>query len=314
MEVWIIIAVLAHFLNAVTAIIDKHIVSNKVMKPVVYAFYSGVFQILYLLAIPVLAEIWPEMAFRFPSWELFALATFAGALFIFALTVFYKAMQMGEVSRITPIVGVSTPVFTYLISVLFVGAALESAQLRAFVLFVAGGFLMSVRITRQRITHAKGIAVALFAGMLFASYYAIISYLFARVGFLDAFMIIQFGGFVGAMLLLILPRNREAIFNMKDEENDIIENKKSGALFVYDKITAAIAAFLLTYAISLAGDIRNVVIINSLEATKYAFTLMLAITLSRNLPAFFHEQTGKGVVAQKSIALLFIAIGLILIA
>lgn len=314
MEVWIIIAVLAHFLNAVTAIIDKHIVSNKVMKPVVYAFYSGVFQILYLLTIPVLAEIWPAMTFRFPSWELFALATFAGALFIFALTVFYKAMQMGEVSRITPMVGVSTPIFTYLISVLFVGSALEPEQLRAFVLFVVGGFLMSVKITRQRITQVKGVFVAMSAGMLFASYYAIISYLFANVGFLDAFMILQFGGFVGAMLLLIPARNREAIFNMKDEENDIIENKKSGALFIYDKVTAAVAAFLLTYAISLAGDIRDVVIINALEATKYAFTLIMAIMLSKKLPAFFHEQTGKGVVAQKCIALLLIAIGLILIA
>lgn len=308
------IAVLAHFLNAVTAIIDKHIVSNKVMKPVVYAFYSGVFQILYLLAIPILAAVWPEMAFRFPSWELFALATFAGALFIFALAVFYKAMQMGEVSRVTPIVGISTPIFTYLISVSLVGAALEPEQLRAFVLFVAGGFLMSVKITRGRITHMKGILAAIFAGMLFASYYAIINYLFDNVGFLDAFMIIQFGGFVGAVLLLIPPKNREAVFNMKDEENDIIENKKSGALFVYDKVTAAIAAFMLTYAISLAEDIRDVVIINSLEATKYVFTLAIAIMLSKKLPAFFHEQTGRGVIAQKGIALLFIAAGLILIA
>jgi|GEM_PF-868791 uncharacterized membrane protein len=314
MEAWIIIAVFAHFLNAVTAIIDKHIVSNKVMKPVVYAFYSGVFQILYLLAIPVLAQLWPEMAFRFPSWWLFALATFAGALFIFALLVFYTAMQASEVSRVTPVVGASTPIFTYLISALFMGAALEPSQLQAFVLLVAGGLLMSVKISRQKITQAKGMLIAVFAGMLFASYYAIISYLFNNVGFLDAFMIIQFGGFAGAMLLLLSPKNREAVLNMKDEENDIIENKRSGALFIYDKVTAAIAAFMLTYAISLAGDIRNVVIINSLEATKYAFTLMMAIILSNKLPAFFHEQTGKGVIAQKCIALLLIAAGLILIA
>ncbi|MFA6897534.1 MAG: DMT family transporter [Patescibacteria group bacterium] len=310
MQIWIIIAVLGHFLNAVTAIIDKHIVSNKVMKPVVYAFYSGVFQILYLLAIPVLAAVWPEMAFRFPSWELFGLATFAGALFIFALNIFYKAIQLGEVSRITPIVGISSPIFTYLFSVLLFSQALESQQLYAFVLFVLGGFLMSAKIIRGKITHMKGVALAVLAGFVFAAYYVIIDYLFDNVGFFDVFMILQFGGFAGAMLLLVSPENRREIFNMKDEENDVIENKKSGALFVYDKITAAVASFLITYAIS----IGNVVIINSLEATKYAFTLIMAVVLSRKLPELFHEQTGKGVIAQKTVALVFIAVGLILIA
>lgn len=310
MQIWIIIAIFAHLLNAITAIIDKHIVSNKVMKPVVYAFYSGIFQVLYLLAIPVLAILWPEMTFRFPSWELFGLATFAGALFVFTLTIFYKAIRLGEVSRVTPVVGVSIPLFTYFLSLSLLDEPLNSRQLAAFALFVIGGFLMSAKITRGKITHARGLALAVLAGFLFASYYVIMDFLFDRVGFLDVFMILQFGGFLGAVLLLISPHNRKEIFRMKDEKNDVIENKTSAVLFLYDKVTAAVAALLLSYAIS----IGNVVIINSLQATQYAFTLVMAIALSRKLPALFHEQTGKNVIAQKGIALLFIAVGLYLIA
>lgn len=311
MQVWIIIAVFAHFLNAVTSVIDKHIVSNHVMKPVVYAFYSGVFQILYLLAIPVLAQVWPEATFRFPSWDLFALATFAGALFIFTLTIFFKAIRMAEVSRVTPVVGVSVPAFTYLLTCLLFGQALSFQQSAAFVLLVSGGFLMSAKISRKgRITKAKGTALAIMAGFLFASYYVMMDFLFDRVGFIDVFMILQFGGFLGAVLLLAFPRNRREIFGMKEEENDIIENKASAALFLYDKVTAAIASLLLTYAIS----IGNVVIINSLQATQYAFTLVIAVALSRKLPSLFHEQTSREVIAQKGAALVLIAAGLFLIA
>ncbi|MDD3006978.1 MAG: DMT family transporter [Candidatus Pacebacteria bacterium] len=310
MQIWIIIAIFAHFLNAITAIIDKHIVSNKVMKPVVYAFYSGVFQILYLLAIPVIAIAWPEISFRFPSWELFALATFTGALFILTLTVFFKAIRLGEVSRVTPVVGVSVPIATYFLSLFLLGEVLGMRQLVAFSLFVIGGFLMSARISRGKITHMKGVALAVTAGFLFASYYVLTDFLFDRVGFLDVFMILQFGGFLGAVILLLFPRHRREIFNMKDEENDIIENKASAALFIYDKVIAAVAAALLLYAIS----IGNVVIINSLESTKYVFTLLMAVILSRRLPALFHEQTGNGVIVQKGIALVFIAVGLFLIA
>lgn len=310
MQIWILIAIAAHFLNAVTAVIDKHIVSNQVMKPVVYAFYSGVFQILYLLAIPLLAVIYPEIAFRFPSWGLFALATSSGAVFIYALTIFYKAIRLSEVSRVTPIVGVSVPVFTYLLSYALLGEVLSSRQLVAFVFFVAGGFLMSAKISRGRITQVQGTAWAVLAGFLFAAYYVAMDYLFTQVGFLDAFMILQFGGFLGAVSLLLFKSNRKEVFGMKEEENDIIENKTSAVLFLYDKVTAAIAALLLTYAISI-GD---VVIINSLQSVQYVFTLLLALVLSRRLPSLFHEQTGPDVVRQKSIALVLIACGLLLIA
>jgi len=310
MQLWIIIAVFAHFLNAITAIIDKYIVSNRVMKPVVYAFYSGIFQILYLLAIPVIAIAWPESTFRFPSWELFGLAAFCGALFIFTLTIFYKAIKLSEVSRVAPIVGISVPVFTYVLSFLLLGEALGSRQMIAFTLFVVGGFLMSAKIKRGKITQIKGMALAVFAGFLFASYYVIMDFLFTKVGFLDVFMILQFGGFLGSVSLLLFPQNRKDIFGMKEEENDIIENKASTMLFIYDKITAAIAAFLLTYAIS----IGNVVIINSLQATQYVFVLVLAVILSRKLPKLFHEQAEGGIIVQKVIALIFIAAGLFLIA
>jgi len=310
MQIWILIAVFAHFLNAVTAIVDKHIVSDKVMKPVVYAFYSGIFQIEYLLAIPVLAVLWPEIAFRFPSWELFALAAFAGALFIFTLTIFYQAIRLAEVSRVTPMVGVSVPVFTFLLSFIFLGESLSARQGVAFTLFLIGGFFMSANISQGRITKVRGTALALVSGFLFASYYVIIDFLFGRVGFLDAFILIQFGGFLGAVLLLVPSKSRREILGMKEEENDIIENRTSAVLFVSDKLTSAVAAFLLTYSISI-GD---VVIVNSLQATQYAFTLILAIILSKKLPSFCREQTGKDVILQKSFSLVLIAIGLILIA
>lgn len=309
MQFLIVIATLAYFLFALASIMDKHIVSNTSLSPVAYAFYSSFFQILYVIAVFLIALAFPWINLNFPSADLSILAIIDGGIFVFALLSLYKATAMGEISRISPIVGILVPIFTFLLSAIFLKESLDFHQTLAFVFFIGGGFLMSARIEKNGLSYIKGTNFAIIAGFIFAVYYVIMDFLFKRAGFVEISIFIQFGGFLGSILLLLREEDRNLIFH---KNNRIIKSRETHGttIFFANKALSAIGALLLNYAIA----IGSVTIVNSLQVVQYAFVLILSLILSKKVPHFFNEETHNRVVLQKGIALGLTAIGLILIA
>jgi drug/metabolite transporter (DMT)-like permease len=296
---WILITISAHLLNAVVLVIDKHLVSNTVLRPVAYTFYSGVFQIGFLLLIPIIG-------FTFPEARYLIIGVLNGALFILALLVFYKAIQLSETSRVIPIVGGAVPIFTFFLSFIFLGERLSAAQITAFILFVFGGILMSIKVDNGRLIIIKGFYFAILAGFLFAVYYTLTKFLFLNTEFFDGFILLQFGGFLGALALLISANNRKIIFSTPQTIK-----KKTAFLFIPNKILAALAAVMIFYAISIEES--SVAIINSLQSAQYVFLLIFAFILSKKLPDLYNEQVGRKVIMKKLLAIFLIGIGLVLL-
>ncbi|MCK4525024.1 MAG: DMT family transporter, partial [Candidatus Andersenbacteria bacterium] len=193
---WILITISAHLLNALVLVIDKHLVSNTVLRPVAYTFYSSVFQILFLALIPIIG-------FAFPETRYLAIGILNGILFVFTLLIFYKAVRLSEASRVIPIVGGAIPIFTFFLSYIFLGERLTTWQTAAFILFVFGGILMSTKFDKGKLIVIKGFYFAILSGFLFAVYYTLTKFLFLNIPFFDGFILLQFGGFLGALFLLI---------------------------------------------------------------------------------------------------------------
>ncbi len=296
---WIVITILAHFLNAVVLIIDKHLVSNTVLRPVAYAFYSSISQILFLAAIPI-------FGFAFPETKYLVFGVSIGVLFVSALLVFYKAIKLSEASRVIPIVGGSIPIFTFCLSYLFLNERLTGLQIIAFILFVFGGLLMSSKFEKGKHIIIKGFYFAILAGFLFAIYYTSTKFLFLNIPFFDGFILLQFGGFLGALALLISSKNRKIIFSTPKTIK-----KKTACLFIPNKILAAIAAVMIFYAISIEES--SISVINSLQASQYVFLLIFAFILSKKLPDLYNEQVGRKVIIKKLLAIGLIGVGLVLL-
>ena len=296
---WILITILAHLLNAVVLIIDKHLVSNTVLRPVAYTFYSGIFQIGFLLLIPI-------VGFTFPETRYLIIGILNGALFILALLVFYKALKLGETSRIVPVVGAVVPIFTVFLSFLILGEFLAIKQFFAFIFFVVGGFLLSSKVNNGKLFMIKGFLLAIIAGFLFALYYTLVKYLYLQISFLDGFFLFQLGGFLGASLLLLSKQNRIKIFSTPQTIK-----KRMAHLFVSNKLIATLAAIMIFYAISIEES--SVAIINSLQASQYVFLLIFAFILSKKMPDLYNEQVGKKVIIKKLLAIGLIGVGLVLL-
>ena len=297
---WIVITIIAHFFNAIVSVTDKHIVSNTALKPVAYTFYSGVFQVLFLFLIPFIG-------FTVPQSRLLLIGVGTGALFILTLLIFYRALKISEASRVVPVIGATIPIFTVVLSYIILGEILTAVQLLAFVFFVIGGFLLSLKQTRGAFSLFPGFKLTILAGFLFALYYTLIKLLYLDVEFFDGFILLQIGGFIGSLFLLISKSNREKIFSTPEKIK-----KGTAYLFIPNKILAAVVAILIFYAISMEDS--KISIINSLQAFQYVFVLFFAIILSRKIPSLFHEQLNKKLLKRKIISIIIIGIGLFLLA
>lgn len=295
---WIAITIFAQFLNAIVAVLDKHLVSKTILRPVSYAFYSSIFQIVYLVLIP--------FGFLLPENKYIILAFIIGVLFTFILVVLYKAVQVAEASRVIPLIGGATSVFIFILAYIFLGERLAASQVLAFIFFAVGGYLLSSKINNGRTIIIKGVFWAFLAAFLFAVYYVMKKFLFLHVDFLSGYVIIQLGGFLGAVSLLLMPNNRKAILHASDEVAG--GNRQTAYLFFPTKFFGAVAAFLTDYAISIRD--ASVTIINSLQAVQYIFLLSFAIILSKRYPVFLKEQIGEKTIKRKVIAIILIGIGL----
>lgn len=315
---WLFVAVSAYFINAGVYVADKFLLSKKIHSSITYAFYVGIWSIfnftLLIFApwIPTLREL--------------SIDLLAGLLFLVTLIFWYKALHQSEATRVVPIVGALTPIFSFILSFIFLGQSLGERQLLAFLILIYGGILVSVRRTKFYAIkevwksarnifgdvlggiHAhyrpsrRLIINSVVSAIFFAAYYVLIKYIYGHQPFIGAFVWSRLGTFIGVLLILFVP----------DWRKHIVEHRKEGKVpknlffFLSIRLLAALAFIMLNWAISLG----NVALINSLQGTQYVFLFLLVLFLSKKHPRIIAEELGGGVLLQKIIGVMLVSTGL----
>ncbi len=317
---WIIIAVASYLLNAQVYIADKFLLSRKIHSSVVYAFYVGIWSV---------GNFDPWL----PTFDQLILDLLAGFLFLFTLIFWYKALHQSEATRVVPIVGALTPIFSFIFSYLFLDAVLDAQQLAAFIVLIAGGLLISIKRTKmyvvtqgiERVRNVFGnifgrfkveirptrrlILNSVIAAACFAAYYVFIKYIYSHTGqpFIGAFVWSRLGSFIGVLAILLVTEWRRLI---KASRSTVKQSPKQLAFFLAVRLAAALAFIMLNWAVSL-GD--NVSLINALQGTQYAFLLVMVLVLAHKYPHFVDEELGRGVILQKTMGIVLVSLGLYLL-
>jgi len=154
---WLLIVILANAFYALAFVIDKYIISRALPHPIVYTFYVGVLSIGVLVLIP--------FGFVFPSFNQILFALLAGLAQIVGYIFLYKALHLGEVSRIIPFIGGFLAIFTFILASSFIGERLTGQQFIAFILLVLGGLILSIK---KGAFFKKPFVLAVFASLAFA--------------------------------------------------------------------------------------------------------------------------------------------------
>jgi len=295
---WLLIAIISHFIAAFVFIIDKYLFSHTRLKPVAYAFYVGVLA-------GVLSLVLAPFGFYLIPFNQIIFSLIAGFFFVLAIFFFYKSVQLGEVSRIIPIIGGLVPLFTLVFTYFFLNERLVINQLIAFCLLVFGGIVMvwprkQVR-SKKAISLAKRLPLAVMAALFFAASYVLTKYIYTLQPFINGFIWIRLGELLGAGLLFLIPQFRKIIL-----ETSRKIKFQTGKLAIFSKGLSALAFILLNYAIFLG----SVTLVNSLQGVQYVFLLIIAVFLSKKFPQILKEQVNQSAVLQKVIAILFIVLAL----
>lgn len=297
---WLFIAISAHFLSTIVFAVDKFLLSKTVLRPAATAFYVGLLSAVASLILIPFGFYW------LPFWQIVISFT-AGTAFIFAILCFYRLLQTDEVSIIAPIVGGAIPIFTLILTYSFLGERLEINQLFAFCLLVLGGVIMILpRKDKSGLKKNKAflfnrLLIAILTAFLFALSLVLTKFIFTYQPFINGFIWIRLGGILGVCLLFLIPAARRDIFKTSK-----LIKFKIGSLFVSNKALSAFAFILLNYAIYLG----SVTLVNALQGVQYFFLLIIVLFLSKKFPQIIKERISRKVIFQKTIAILFIAFGL----
>ena len=315
---WLIVTIASYFINAGVYVGDKFLLSKKIHSSIAYAFYVGIWSILNFVLL-IFAPWMPG------PWEL-AIDLFAGALFLLTLVFWYKALHQSEATRVVPIVGALVPVFSFILSFLFLGESLNQSQLVAFFILIAGGVLISVKQTKLYLLKAVAVRLqdvlgdffgvanaeyrptrrlimnSVISAFFFAAYYVLMKYVYMHQPFIGSFVWSRMGTFLGVLLILLVPAWRRLI----QEHRKDASKPKNLEFFLVVRLFAAIAFIMLNWAISLG----NVAMTNALQGVQYVFLILLVLLLSARFPHFLKEELGGGVLLQKIIGAVLVSLGL----
>ena len=301
---WIILAIIAYFLIALEIILDKFLLtSRRVSHPAIYAFYSGILSLFTLVFFP--------FGMHSISFYQMLMSFLAGFIFTYGILTLFYAIQKGEASRVTTAAGAVIPVVTYFLSLFILEEKLSASQISGVTLLIFGGILISLKIVKFRTRgFFSGFLEAILAGVLLAVAFTLFKYFYEQDNFINVFIWTRLGLIAGALSLLIHPYFRKIIFqSLAKFKKPKKENKRSGLLFVLNKILGGSGSIILNYSIALG----SVTIVNALICTEYVFVFLMGIVFSFWMPKIFQEKMDIGSAVQKLTAIFLITAGIVLV-
>lgn len=276
---WILLATFGQFLNAIVAILDKYIVSDKraMPRPFVYAFYTciltGAWVFIYILGILPLPDTWQFPSFKnvsAPSLIVVALALLAAYTLFLALVSMYDALKHADASDVLPVIGAVSALASFGLSYYFLDGRLSQNFVIGIFLLAAGTFLVS----RSRFP-LKIALVSVHSGSFFALHYITMKGLFNETSFDNGFFWSRIALVFFAVSLLMVPAYYEKIREQTGQTS-----KRAGVLVFGTKMLAGVAAFLMLKA----TDWGDVAVVQALDGLKYVFIILLGILFVKFIP------------------------------
>lgn len=297
---WIFIASVSYFFTAIANILDKLLLNKFLKAASIYAFYVGVLGVLAVVLIPFGVQI--------PQTEQLIAALAIGGLFVGALYMMYTGFLHGETTRVATLVGGSVPLYTFVISALFLGERLSMSEGFAFLFLIIGlgaiSFDALVASFKGR-SRDSYIRVSLISGLLFSLTFVGSSIVYEQQGFISGFFWMRMGAVLGALALLMVPLWRTQI--LEDFKSPKEQQAKSKSLLLGNQIIGALGFVLLNIAIDISP---SVTLVNAMQGLQYVFIFILAVIMGVWIREVREAYTPR-ILFQKIIAMIAIATGLV---
>lgn len=243
------ISILAFILNGIAVTLDKFLLARVIPDPLFYIFYFSLVSCLAVFTIPFT---------HIPNAEVLILSSISTILWTTGAYFMFKALKVGQISRVIPVIGSLNPFILFLIG-LFTATILIN-QIWAIILLILGLVFLTLIDWKGKLTRHE-LLFEILASALFAFSYLILKEAYLRADFITVLVYSRFVLIPVAMVFLLVPALKHKVVPGQTQGISII--KKGGLLFTLGQVCAGISQLLIFFAISLASP----VLVNSLQGT-----------------------------------------------
>lgn len=300
---WVGLAAGAPFLWAIVNHIDKYFLSERFSHAKVgitggLMIFSTLFSIVVL---PILYVIDPQSILSAHFWTA-SMLVLIGVLHAFSILLYLQALDMDEASIVVPIFQ-TIPIFGFIFGYLILGEVLTPYQMFGALLVVLFSVLLTLELDKEKgVRFKKKVLLLMFAS---SALLALVDTLF-KLGAEDKGSVVgalfweNVGLLIFGIVLLFAPTYRKS-FNALLKHNF----KTIFSLNIVSEGLTVIGNVMLRYALMLA-PIALVMTIGSIQPL-YVFALGILLTLF--FPRISKENMSRHSLIQKTVSILFIALG-----
>jgi len=288
------VSILAQLFNGTVSVFDKFLLSRN-LRPTNFAFWISLTSLSVFILLP--------FGFALPASNQWFVDLAAGATFVLAVFFMYVALEREEVTRVIPIIGCLTPVFTLLISNVYLGESFVRSEIIAIGILLLGIVLLTYRHSPKHTNHLI-LASAYAAAFLFALSSVLMKEIFTSQGFISGLCWSRLGGLIIIPIVLLDRQTRYEIFVRRK-----VPQKGNFLVFLVGRIFSG-GGFIL---INLAYSLISPVIVNSLQGIQYALIFVANLTLKPIFPKIITENYSRRLLLVKILGLVTIIIGTIIL-
>lgn len=286
----------AYFLNALAVLANKFLLSNSISDPLVYIFYISSISFLAVFAIPFT---------NMPTPETFTIASLSTVFWTTGAYFMYRSLKIGQVSRVIPIIGTLIPLT--LLGIVAGTNVISMIQTVAVVILIFGMVFLTITDWDGALTK-KELLFEVLSALTFALSYVALRQAYLELDFFSVLVWSRLILLPLGIFMLVMPALRRKIFTKKGPQINFFS--MTGLIFLGGQLSGAASEFMLLFAISLA----NPALVNSLQGTQYIFLLIFAALLAKRYPGVFEEKYSGPALITKGLGVIFIGIGLYLLA
>lgn len=285
---------MAYGIWSVTSMIDKIVISRGYIKsPLVYIVLNGLMNVFLVLLLPF-------VGFGQLKFLDFLIALAYGIFFSLGITIYYKAVEYDEISRII-MLNQLTPIFALAMSFLFLGEVLTKNHLIGFLLWILAGIIVAYKKHGKKFRLSKAVYFMAISTFFIAIALVASKHIFSVTSFWSGFLWLRLTSF-SALMVLLFPSVRSSF---AETFKTLGNNAKKLLLF---KMVIDFSAFiLLGYAVT-QGPISLIAALSN--AVWPIFVFILALIASIYLPKILKEDITKNAILTKLAAIILIIIGI----
>ncbi len=298
---WFFIAIIAPLLWSIANHVDKYLLSKHATRSsvgslMIFSTFAGA---LVLLIVPFFAD----SIFNLPLRDA-CILIIAGFLAAISITFYLSALKREEATIVVPLMQL-IPLFGCLFSFIILGETLSHIQLIAFVIIIAGAFILSLEFIEEEQLRIKTSVLLLMTGcsVFFALYETLFKFVALDIGFAQSTFWEHCGILLyGIILFSFYPKYRnefKLVLTRKRKRFEII------SINVIAEILTLIGNVVTNYALLLAP----VALIQLTSAYQPVFAFIIGVLLTLFLPHISTEKIGAKHLVHKTLSIAVILFG-----